>query len=235
MFRFVRYYMCIALLCASLLGTGQLFAQKNVAPEFPDLQVSGGMAVGYDIGLPLFGYLLFEHVSEDLPLAFRFSLSQSFLLDAGDPQLARQVFVNQNSDGVPGKSASQWELGADVLDPVHLFSMHRSYLFAGIRYSMFTSSFEFIGGDEVFDVHANQLGLTAGAESYFRMSQRVDLLFSVGGVYYFPATLAGHDAAYSPDGTIVNQRENYTYADADRAINQPKIEPKILVGVNYHF
>jgi hypothetical protein len=136
---------------------------------------------------------------------------------------------------VPGKSASRWAFGVDFMDPVRIFAMHRSFLFAGLRYSHLTSNFQFIGGDEIFDVHANQIGLAAGAESYFRMSSRVDLLFSLGGEYYFPSQLEGHDTAYNPDGTIINQRENFKYADADRAINQPKLLPKILVGVNYHF
>ncbi|HUN64732.1 MAG TPA: hypothetical protein VMW43_01420 [Bacteroidota bacterium] len=229
-------FILMCLLVCSVPAAGQLTAPKKPGDlSTAGMQVYGGLTMGYDIGMPVSGYLVLENVSEDLPLAFRFSLTQSFLLDAGDPQLARQVFVNQNSNGVPGKSASRWSYGADVLDPVRLFSMHRSFVYAGIRYSMFTANFQFIGGDEIFDVHSNQIGLAAGAGSYFRVSPRVDLLFSAGAEYYFPGTLEGHDAAYSSDGTMVNQRENFTYSDADRAINQPKFMPKIVFGVSYHF
>jgi len=41
----------------------------------------------------------------------------------------------------------------------------------------------------------------------------------------------GHDATYSPDNENVNAREDYKYADADRAVNQPVLEFRAMVGV----
>jgi len=198
-------------------------------------RISGGLALGYDIGMPIQGHVLIQDLAEDLPLAFRFIISPSFFLDPGDPGEARRVFINANTNGVPEKSASRWAFGLDLLYPVNIFSLKHSFFYGGVHYSRFTSTFDFIGGNEFFDVHANQLGLGAGLESYFRMNQRIDLFFSLGGEYYFSATLEGHDAAYSPDGTVVNRRENFSYSDADRAINQPKFQPKMLLGVNYYF
>jgi hypothetical protein len=200
-----------------------------------DVRVSGGLSIGYDDGLPVQAHLMIENLAEGLPLAFRLSAGSSLLLDPGNPDAARRVFINENTNGVPQKSASRWAFGFDLMQRTSILSMNRAFLFAGVRYSRFTGTFDFIGGNEFFDVHANQMGLAAGIESYFRMGQRVDLFFSVGGEYYFPATLEGHDAAYSPDGTTINQRENYTYDDASQAINQPKLQPKLLIGIGYDF
>ena len=60
-------------------------------------------------------------------------------------------------------------------------------------------------------------------------------MLSLGGEYFFSGTLEGHDAAYSPNGEMINQRENFSYANADHAINQPKLQPKLMMGLNYHF
>jgi len=43
----------------------------------------------------------------------------------------------------------------------------------------------------------------------------------------------GHDTTYYSDGETVNGREDYTYDDADEAINQPKVVPNISIGINY--
>jgi hypothetical protein len=61
----------------------------------------------------------------------------------------------------------------------------------------------------------------------------------VGFDHYPSWTMTGHDATYASDGTAINARDNgagYTYTprDADRAINQPKFVPSILIGVTWH-
>jgi hypothetical protein len=42
----------------------------------------------------------------------------------------------------------------------------------------------------------------------------------------------GHDTSYSPDGVTVNGKHDYTYNDADAAINQPKFLPSLMVGIS---
>ena len=56
-----------------------------------------------------------------------------------------------------------------------------------------------------------------------------------GADYFFQGTLKGHDTAYSPDGDDVNPREDYTYDDADNAVNQPKFLGRFMIGINYGF
>jgi hypothetical protein len=208
------------------------FAQwsKSTGPN-----LSGGLSVGYDVGMPIQGHVLVSDLAEGFPLGFRLTISHSFLLNAGNPEEARHVFINENTNGVPSKSTSRWTFGFDFMHRIDMLSQKNAFLFAGVRHSRFTGTFDFIGGNEFFDVHANQWGLGAGIESYFRMSPKVDLLLSLGTEYFFPSTLEGHDSAYSSDGEYVNRRQNYTYADADHAINQPKLLPKLLIGINYHF
>jgi hypothetical protein len=191
----------------------------------PGPNLSYGLSVGYDIGMPIQGHFLVSDLAEGFPLAFRFTINYSLFWDAGIPDQARHVFINENNNGVPDKSASRWSFGLDFMHRINILSLKDAFFFAGIRHSRFTGTFDFIGGDELFDVHANQWGLGTGVDSYFRMGSRVDLLISIGAEYYFPSTLEGHDAAYSPDGEYVNRRQNYTYNDADHAINQPKLLP----------
>ena len=100
---------------------------------------------------------------------------------------------------------------------------------------MFTGNFVFIGGNEDCDITSNQWGLGLGLKAYFEMSNRFDFVTSVGFDYFFSNTLSGHDTEYSPDGENVNGRNDYTFDDADDAINQPKLQPRLMVGVNYHF
>jgi hypothetical protein len=229
------------LLATTCICTAIVICPSSVRATPPDEpggispRVSGGLAIGYDVGLPLQGYVQIDGLATDLPVSFRLSISHTFLLDPGIPLDARHVFINENDNGVPSKSASRWAFGFDMTHPVQILSLKRASLYGGVRYSRFSGTFDFIGGNEFFDVNANQFGIAGGLESFFRMSPRVDLLFSAGLEYYFPATLEGHDAAYSPDGTAVNQRQDYTYDDADNAINQPKLQPKLLIGINYRF
>ena len=53
----------------------------------------------------------------------------------------------------------------------------------------------------------------------------------LGVGYFFKSRLEGHDTAYEPDGDDVNPRNDYTWDDADDAVNQPRVEPFGLVGL----
>ena len=143
-------------------------------------------------------------------------------------------FVNENNNGVPEKSASLWSFGLDFMHQINILSLKNAYLYAGIRHSSFTGTFDFIGGDELFDVDADQWGLGTGIDTYFRMVPAWIFLFPLVLNIISHLHWMGHDASYSPDGEYVNQRQNYTYSNADNAINQPKFIPKLLIGVNFH-
>ena len=65
------------------------------------------------------------------------------------------------------------------------------------------------------------------------MGPKMSLLLAGGGEYFFSSRLTGHDTSYSPDGDDVNPREDYTYSDADDAIDQPIFRPVALLGFSY--
>lgn len=69
----------------------------------------------------------------------------------------------------------------------------------------------------------------------FPMGTKADFVIGAGMDDFFDAQLKGHDTAYSPDGEDVNPRNDYTYTDADEAINQPSLELRFMIGVNYRF
>ena len=113
--------------------------------------------------------------------------------------------------------------------------MQKAFIYGGLRYAMFTGNFNFIGGNEDFDINSNQWGLGLGLKAYFAMSNKVDFVTSAGLDYYFANDLSGHDTVYNPDGENINPRNDYTYETADDAINNPKFQLRFLVGINYHF
>ena len=113
--------------------------------------------------------------------------------------------------------------------------MKNAYVFAGVRNSMFTANFRFIGGNEDFDVTSNQWGVGAGLRTAFPISRNVSFVMSGGLDWYLSSTLTGHDTSYSPDGESVNGRNDYTFTDADEAVNQPKLHPVGMIGISYSF
>lgn len=216
---------------ALIFISAEIFSQ-TVPPLAANPKYSMGVLFGYTGG---FGINITGTISEfsyDIPLSVRFGVGYN-IREAGNPWDARRIFINDNSDGDPAESAHSFDLRLDFIYPVQLFSLRQSFLYAGPRYSMHTSTFEFVGGNEFFDISTSQFGLGAGLETYFGISPNLNLVFSGGIDYYFDAQIGGHDSAYNPDGTDVSGREDYAYQDADEAINQPKYEFRFLVGLSF--
>jgi hypothetical protein len=105
----------------------------------------------------------------------------------------------------------------------------------GPRYAMFTGNFNFIGGNEDFDITSRQWGFGIGLEGDFAMGPRTDFVI-LGGVEWFAdGDLEGHDTVYAPDGETVNGRADYTFDDADAAVNQPQFEFRLMLGIQRQF
>lgn len=192
--------------------------------------ISGGLQVGYNNGIGFQGNIIVKNLAAGFPFYIKLSSGISFL-DPGKPLDARKIFINDATNGIPEKSGRLIELGCDFL----YNAAGRTFLFAGPRLALFTANFNFIGGNEDFDVTSNQWGAGIGIENYFRISQSLDLVFSFGYDYFFSSVLYGHDTSYSPDGQNVNARKDFTFEDADKAINQPKHNLKAMAGLNYNF
>ena len=154
-------------------------------------------------------------------------------LDPGDPYAARRIFINDNTNGTPEESGSLWQFGLDVVIPVRHFAGQPVNLFFGPRHARFTGNYEFIGGNEIFEIVNRQWGWGIGLESRFEMGSRAGLLISAGLDGYKASEISGHDTSYDPDGIDVNPRDDYTFDDADEAVNRPDWEPRLLLGVTW--
>jgi len=166
----------------------------------------------------------------DVPLAIKFGMSYNFR-DAGDPWAARKIFINDNTDGDPQKSAHSFDFRMDFAYPLNIFPVRKTYLYAGPRLSFYTATFEFVGGNEFFDIQSTQFGLGTGLETHLGISQNLSFVISGAFDYFFDSELGGHDTFYNPDGTEISGRLDYTYEDADEAISQPNYEVRLMVGL----
>ena len=209
-----------------------VIAQEAPAPSDP--VISGGLELGYygGPGFQVFGMV--SNVATGFPMNLRLALGFTSV-QPGLSAEARQVFINDATNGTPEEKGRQTDFRLDMLYPVQILNMKRAYLFGGPRHARFVSNFKFIGGNEDFDVRSNQWGIGGGLESYFAVSPKVDLVLNIGVDYYFESILTGHDTQYSPDGDNSNGRDGYTYEDADNAIDQPKVEPRVMLGFAYNF
>ncbi len=194
----------------------------------------GQVFTGYYGGVGLTATGTIANFAEGFPFELRLGLGYN-RVDAGDPLLARKVFINNNANGTPTKTATVWDERLDVLYPIKLFSLTRTMFFAGPRHSNFDAHFEYIGGAETFDVVDDQWGMGAGVETSFALSPRVDMVLTGGADYFFPAELSGHDTYYRPNNVNIHPIDNYTYKDAEAAINQPGVMTRLMAGIAYHF
>ena len=193
---------------------------------------SGGVQTGYNNGLSFQLTGTMSHFAQGLPLSLRGSLNYTFL-NPGSPLDARRIFINDNTNGTPEKDGHTWDFRLDFMIKANILT-NNSYLFFGPRYSMFAGNFNFIGGNEFFSITSNQFGLGGGLQTDFAVNNRMNFVISGGVDYFFANNLVGHDTEYSPDGQDINPR-NYTYTDADKAINQPKLQFRVMTGFDYYF
>lgn len=191
-----------------------------------------GISTGYYNGI---GWQLHGDVSNfatDFPLTARMAIGYAYL-DPGNATAARRIFINNATNGVPEKSGGMWSYRFDLLFPIKLKSIPNARLLFGPRYTRYKGNFRFVGGNEVFDVTSAQWGLGIGLETSFSMSRKLALRILTGLDHLFRSDLKGHDTSYSPNGDAINPREDFSYSDADEAINQPGNELYIMIGFSY--
>jgi hypothetical protein len=225
---------------ASLVSALILSLASSLAAQLHDYasvhrpQLSAALLFGYYSGMSAEARGVLSNIAEGFPLKVRFGVSYT-TMEPGDAWDARRIFINNATNGTPEERGRTWAVKLDMAYAVSLLSLSRSHLYGGLRYARFTGNFRFVGGNEDFDIRNSQWGLGGGCESYFAVSRRLDMILTAGIDYYFSGPLSGHDTAYSPTGDNVNPRQDYTYADADAAIGQPKLTPLLMLGVSYNF
>lgn len=222
----------IILVAAGVLALASSPAPAADAPEPAGAVFGGSFLLGYGGGPGGQVGLTASEFARGLPFAVRLGVGYRGT-DPGNALAARANFINDNTNGTPEESGRVWDFRFDFLVPVNWFDFGRSYLVFGPRHARFKGTFDFIGGNEKFEVTSNSWALGAGMESHFAMSARTDFVLAAGLDYYFDATLTGHDTSYAPDGEEVNGRQDYDYSTADEAINEPELEVNVMLGVGY--
>lgn len=226
-FPFARRAMaiCTALCLVPLASTAVAGAAAPHRSAAVELGATTGFGARADFTLHDF--------TRDLPLSLRAGIGYAGR-DAGDPLAARRVFINNNTNGTPDESGHSWQLRLDVVRPVGRLGLAPVNLGVGVRKAYFTGTFDYIGGNENFDVTCRPWGLGFALDTAFAVGRATSLTFAAGLDRYFGATMEGHDTAYSPDGSAINAQEDYAWADADDAINQPRWELTAVMGLRWH-
>lgn len=218
----------IALAAGTLLAAPLgLFGQ---APQAPARSFVVGGMLGFADGLSLQGQLLARDLTPSLPIEARVRVGWT-RLDPGSSSEARRIFINNATNGTPEKKGRVIDVDLDVLVPSASVPGDLGFWSFGVRRSSFRGNFRYVGGNEDFDVTSTHWGLGVGTESRFVLGSRTWLVVDAGLDWFGGSRLQGHDTSYSPDGDDVNAREDYGYGDADSAINQPKLRPVLLIGV----
>ncbi len=194
-----------------------------------------GLAAGYTDGSGIMFNGTISHLARHFPFQIRLGIGYTNIENPGKALDARRIFINNATNGTPQKYGHVWDFRMDLFYPVHWLKLPSAYFYAGPRYASFMGNFNFINGNEEFEVMSHHWGLGVGLNNSFHVSKRLELVVDSGVDYFFPGTLHGHDTSYTPDNENVNPREDYKYGDADAAINQPKFGLRFLMGLNYFF
>jgi len=231
----MRHHILIVRRLATLRVTaGVALAVVALAPGGPPparaTETSVGLGLGASAGFGAQADLTLDHFTRDLPLSLRLAGAYSGR-DAGTALAARRVFINDNTNGTPEASAQTWQLRLDLLYPVARVGPAPVRLGAGVRRAWFAGTFDFVGGNEAFDVTASPWGVGLLLDAGFAVSDRLDFALQLGLDRYFDSRLEGHDTAYEPDGDHVNPRDGYGWEDADEAVHQPQLEVFGLIGL----
>ncbi len=224
----------LLLLAASSITSTTILAEEGQSGLRRQSKFMGGLSLGYFGGSGLHFSLTALDFAQDLPLSFRLGVGYT-RVEPGKPDEARRIFINNATNGTPTEAGWMWDYRFDILIRTKTLGLKQANFYVGPRHVRFTGNFNYVGGNEDFDVTSHQWGLGAGLENDFAITPRLGVFVSAGADYYSSSWLVGHDTKYNPDGEIVNQQEDYTWDDADQAISQPKIEPRFMLGLSYRF
>jgi hypothetical protein len=225
----------IALVLISL-GSISYGQEKEKSP----LKYNAGIITGYNRGFGIQTNLTAYNFGPSFPVRLRIGVGLS-LLNPGNAADARRVFINNATNGVPEKNGRSFDFRFDFLFPKTIFGNNNSYIILGPRFSTFKGHFNYVDGNEVFDVISQQWGIGIGIENQFKMTNKLSLVLTYGLDFYAPSTLTGHDTSYSPDNDNVNPEKNnqndnnpFNYKDANKAIYQPVFMPRFMIGLNFN-
>jgi hypothetical protein len=203
------------------------------------LSISPGFNAGYNRGLGFQITLTAKGFSADFPFEIRTGIGYTSL-NPGNAADVRRIFINNATNGVPEKNGRSWDYRIDFLISKSVLGMSHGSIVLGPRFSTYNGHFKYVGGNEDFNIKSKQWGIGGGLENHFHMMERLNLIVALGLDFYFPSTLTGHDTSYSPDNDNVNpQNDNqngdveFLYKDANKAVYQPVLMPRAMVGIEW--
>ncbi len=192
-----------------------------------------GVDTGFDngAGVSVFGTL--KQFLSRSHLDLKVSVGMSWM-NPGNAALARKIFINNATNGVPETTGRSLNFRIDVSHPLNIKFLPNPRYYLGFRHSKFTGRFKYVGGNEDFNITSDPWGVGGGIETYFPMNRKLNFHITAGMDYFFSSHLQGHDTTYYPNNENVNSRKSYTYSDADSAINQPGLAFRLMAGISTH-
>jgi len=218
-----RFLLILSFICG-------LFALQAQAVNY-SLETS----VGYSGGPGIHFNAMLSDLAPSFPFKMRIGLGYTSISNPGKALDARKIFINNATNGRPEEKGWLWDFRFDLQRRAPWLKLPNAYIYAGARYVSFTGNFNFVDGNEDFNITSSHWGVGIGVTTSFAINRTFEMFVDSGLDYFFPSTLYGHDTSYSPDNENVNPREDFTYKDADNAINQPKFGLNLLMGLRYYF
>jgi len=209
---------------AIILTTSSLFSIKfyyGIGSGF-----SGGLGAGLNF------------LATDLAPGVRLSLEAGggyfHQSDSGNANNARQIFINDNAGGEIEKHGSISHFYFNLRYQLTRRNDINWYLFGGARYLKYGAYYGFIGDNEAFIVGYSTWGLGGGIALEIKVGHQTRLVLKGGLDSFFTSRFDGHgEFSYDPNKVDDNPRNDYTYEDADTAVNQPKFMPSFMLMLQF--
>ena len=194
-------------------------------------EVSVDALLGFNGGTG--GQLGFKVADPSPSLPWGVRVSMAYLRPtAGKTNDALRIFLGLEPTSLQNESDEVWSFRLDVSYRFKVQSFSELSVFGGVRHARFTAKYDSQHGERLMEVTSNPWGLGLGVEGNYELGTNTDLVIVGGLDYYFESSLTGDGVSFEPGGEDQN---GYSYGDADKAVNQPSLEPLVMVGVSYRF
>lgn len=193
------------------------------------------VALGYSEDLGVYMGLRLDNLSTDSPFFIQARGGYIYQKDPGNAEDARSIYINDGTGGSIEEYGESYLLALDLGYKLSQWNGQTIEVSISGLWNHYKAHFGFIGDNEVFAVKTSAFGLGLGGALRIPLSKTQNSLMIKTTVEYYPKTLieAHGTFYYTPSGDDDNVRNDYTYEDADGAINQPEFRFSVLVGFLY--
>jgi hypothetical protein len=201
----------------------------NARTGKPEIWV--GLGTGYMNGIGGEVQVSLLKLSPAFPIGIHFSAGYYHQEDPGVAVDARKIFINDTTTGNDNIIEYGYNVSFLLEFSYPILKKNNLHLlgYVGASHVRHLANFDYVGGNEKFDVTTNPWGLSGGVRLGFFLTPTVLLSINGGVEFLFLDTISAHGNFYNPDGEDDNPRNDYTYDDADAAIYQPFVSPKIKI------